>query len=81
MSKERYIITFDFDSKGDPPKVEIYDTRDEGTIVEVFEEPTCTAGEWSWDGADWKPGPLAAALLALMNAADLPDAQAPSGLY
>lgn len=67
MTEPAYQIVFDFDAEGDPPTVLILDNTTANTVVEVFEEPTCREGDWSWIPEDWEPGPLARGLCALMN--------------
>lgn len=70
----RFMFHLDFDTKGEPPKVYLYDTQSDGDVVEVFEEPTIKPGrgEWSWEEDDWEPGSFAQALLALLNTSFLP---------
>lgn len=76
MTVPKYHITYDFDVKGEPPKVFI--VGGEQVRVEVDEVPLCQLGgflvedgewhgQWSWEAEDWMPGPIAAQLLAVMN--------------
>ncbi len=61
-----YKISFDFDCEGEAPHVFIIDAS--GTqVLEVFEEPICTASQWSWESDDWQAGPLALHVLNLLN--------------
>jgi len=63
-----YGIQLDFDEQGEPPRVFIADNHGRGTcVVEVFEEPTCTDGDWSRDDDDWQPGPMARLILDALN--------------
>lgn len=61
----KYEIQFDFDASGDAPSV--YITRDGTKVVEVFEDPICTVGEWSSNPENWEAGPLARNILFLLN--------------
>lgn len=82
LEEPRYSIQFDFETEGDPPGVHIWDSKGDWDIIEVYEEPILlNPTGWSWDENDWKAGPLATALLQLMNerADKLPEAGEPSG--
>lgn len=65
----RYFITFSFDHEGENPKVEVRDRTSvwNEVVLEVFEAPTCTAKEWSWEEEDWKAGPFATQIVDLLN--------------
>jgi len=82
----RFGLYFDFDCKGEPPRVFIADRGGRGQCyVEILEEPTSplgqhvrlSSGAWEWQGgyswlpADWWAGPLARALLEFMNSGHL----------
>ncbi len=82
----RFGLCFEFDCEGDPPRVFIADKRGSGpSYVEILEAPTSPLGQltesspgiwewegvWSWEEKDWRGGPLAKALLAVMNSGHL----------
>ena len=64
-----YGIHLEFDMQGESPEVFIAENGGQGPdVIEVLEEPVCTAlGGWSWDDEDWEIGPLAKKLLEFLN--------------
>ncbi len=63
-----YRICFDFEGE-DPPNVMVVDAGGM-TVAQVYEEPTSALAEHSWEAEDWKPGPLALRMVALLNAGE-----------
>lgn len=82
MSK--YQFHFDFDGKGDPPHVYIWEDG-AGDIIEILEEPTSPLGklvgdvhlvwegEFSFEDEDWEPGPLAQKIMKFLQGTEGDD--------
>ena len=62
----KWSVRFDFNGEGDPPEVYIVD-KSGMAYLEVFEEPKCVNGEFSWEPEDWEYGDLTGKVLARMN--------------